>query len=186
MRKAQVLNKASQQLLADYYAAHRDELLRYVGSRLARFCPAQHERRAEVEHDAEDIVQDVFLRLLTSGHLISPVTIPGLVATISRRLVCDRMRHWAVAYEYEHYLTTRPATADRPQESILSAQLLTERIERSLARLQPDCREVYRMHVYGGMKVSEISQHLGQEYRAVEYRLGMARRHVRQALAAYV
>ena len=186
MRKTRILNKAGQQLLADYYAAHRDELLSYVGTRLVRFCPAPNVRRAEVGQEAEDIVQDVFLRLLTTGHLISPVTLPGLVATTARRLVYDRMRHRAVAYEYEHYLTTRSTAADRPQESILSAQQLTERLERSLTRLQPDCREVYRMHVYGGMKVSEISQRLGQDYRAVEYRLGLARRHVRHALAAYV
>ena len=186
MRKTHVLNTADQQLLADYYAAHRDELLRNVGTRLVRFCLARHTRRTETVQDAEDIVQDVFLRLLTTSHLITPVTLPGLVATTAHRLVSDRMRHWAVTYEYEHFLKTCPTSTDRPQESIVSAQLLTERLECSLARLQPECREVYRMHVYGGMKVGEISQRLGQDYRAVEYRLGVARRHVRRALAAYV
>ena len=51
-------------LITNYYIAHRDELLAYACSRLGDSC------------QAEDIVQNVFLRLLTSDKLISEVTLP--------------------------------------------------------------------------------------------------------------
>ena len=60
-----------------------------------------------------------------------------------------------------------------------------ERLERGLARLPKNCREVYRLHVYDGMKVSEISQQLNEGYKSVENRLGIARKAIRQYLKMY-
>lgn len=45
-------------------------------------------------------------------------------------------------------------------------------------------REVYRLHIYDGMKVSEICQQTGDSYKSVEYRLGTARKVVRSYLKA--
>ena len=55
-------------------------------------------------------------------------------------------------------------------------------IERRLDRLPQPCAEVYRLHLYGGMKVADITRQLGMDYKAVEYRLGQARREVRRLL----
>ena len=57
--------------------------------------------------------------------------------------------------------------------------------ENGLARLPENCREVYRLHIYGGMKVSEISQQLNEGYKSVENRLGTARKAIRQYLKMY-
>jgi RNA polymerase sigma-70 factor (ECF subfamily) len=43
---------------------------------------------------------------------------------------------------------------------------------------------VYRLHIYDGMKVGEISDFLGENYKNVEYRLGTARKAMRQYLRA--
>jgi RNA polymerase sigma-70 factor (ECF subfamily) len=42
------------------------------------------------------------------------------------------------------------------------------------------------LHIYNGMKVSEISQQLSLPYKQVENRLGIARKTVRQQLKACV
>jgi RNA polymerase sigma-70 factor (ECF subfamily) len=67
-------------------------------------------------------------------------------------------------------------------ESVFSAKEIMERLERGLARLPQKCREIYRLHIYEGMKVSEISQQLGENYKSVEHRLGFARKSIRQYL----
>lgn len=159
-------------LLINYYSSHRDELLAYVSSRL----------RGGVE--AEDIVQDVFLRLLTSGKMITDVALPALAYTTARHLIADYYRRRHTIKTYEHYLKNTDETADSA-ESVLSIREITERLERSLARLPESSRRVYRLHIYGGMKVSEISQRLGEGYKSVEHRLGAARKAVRQALLNY-
>ena len=60
--------------LTNYYVTHRDELLAYVSSRLGNSV------------EAEDLVQNVFLRLLTSDKMITEITLPALVYTIARSL----------------------------------------------------------------------------------------------------
>ena len=155
--------------LTNYYVTHRDELLAYVSSRLGNSV------------EAEDLVQNVFLRLLTSDRMITDITLPALVYTIARDLIADFYRRRTHFEDYEHYLKNNDSI-DESAESILSIRDITEQLERGLARVPENCREIYRLHVYGGMKVAEISQHLGEGYKSVEHQLGTARKAVRQQL----
>ena len=159
-------------LITNYYIAHRDELLAYAGSRLGD------------SYLAEDIVQNVFLRLLTSDKMISEITLPALVFAMTRNQVYDYFRHHSAVEQYEHYIkgVCSELTSD---ESILSAREVMEQLERGLARLPENCREIYRMHIYDGMKVGEISRELGEGYKSVEHRLGSARKAMRQYLRKY-
>ena len=155
--------------LTNYYVTHRDELLAYVSSRLGHSV------------EAEDIVQNVFLRLLTSDKLITDLTLPALVYTIARNMIADYYRRRTHFDDYEHYLKNNDSI-DESAESILSIRDITEQLERGLARVPENCREIYRLHIYGGMKVAEISERLGESYKRVEHRLGTARKSVRQQL----
>ena len=155
--------------LTKYYITHRDELLAYVSSRLGNSV------------EAEDLVQNVFLRLLTSDRMITEVTLPALVYTIARNLIADFYRRRTHFEDYEHYLKNTDSI-EETAESILSIRDITEQLERGLARVPENCREIYRLHIYGGMKVAEISQCLGEGYKSVEHRLGTARKAVRQQL----
>jgi RNA polymerase sigma-70 factor (ECF subfamily) len=159
-------------LIETYYIEHRDELLAYVSSRLG----------GSVE--SEDIVQNIFVRLLTTDKMITPVTLPALVYTIARNLITDYYRRRNTYEEFEHFIKGF-SEEDDLMESVISARELTELLERSLAKVPENCREVYRLHIYGGMKVSEISQTLGEGYKSVEHRLGYARKTVRQYLRKY-
>ena len=159
-------------LITNYYIAHRDELLAYAGSRLGD------------SYLAEDIVQNVFLRLLTSDKMISEITLPALVFAMTRNQVYDYYRHHTAVEQYEHYIkgVCSEQTSD---ESILSAREVMEQLERGLARLPENFREIYRMHIYDGMKVGEISRELGEGYKSVEHRLGSARKAMRHYLRKY-
>ena len=161
----------SNDLITTYYVAHRDELLAFVSSRLGD------------SFLAEDFVQDVFTRLLTSKKMITEVTLPSLVYTMACHHIADYYRRRSRFDEYEHYLKTT-SSGSTSAESVFSVRELTERLERSLGRLPKKCGQVYRLHIYGGMKISEISDYLGEHYKSVEYRLGIARKHVRQCLKA--
>ena len=159
------------QLISNYYITHRDELLTYVSTRLGG--------RA----DAEDVVQNTFLHLLTSTKLISDQTLPALVYTTARNLIFDFYRRRTHINDYEHYIR-QVCSEELSADSIYSIRDITEHMERGMARLPEECREVYRLHIYGGMKASEISDYLGENYKRVEYRLGIARRTVRQYFKA--
>ena len=159
-------------LITNYYIAHRDELLAFASSRLGDSCLA------------EDIVQDVFLRLLSSDKMITEVTLPALVYTITRNLINDYYRRHTTYEQYEHYIKG-VCSEVTTMESVFSAFEIMERLERGLVRLPENCREIYRLHIYGGMKVGEISRELGEGYKSVEHRLGTARKVMREYLRCY-
>ena len=159
-------------LITHYYITHRAELLAFVRSRLGDSC------------EAEDIVQNVFLRLLTSDKLISEITLPALVFTMTRHQIYDYYRHHTAVEQYEHYIKD-VCSEQATGESILSVHEIMEQMERGLARLPENCRDIYRLHIYDGMKVSEISRQLGEGYKSVEHRLGSARKAMRHYLRRY-
>ena len=161
-----------QQLITNYYITHRDELLAFASSRLGD------------SRLAEDIVQDVFLRLLSTDKMITEVTLPALVYTIIRNLINDYYRRHTNYEQYEHYIKG-VCSEVTTSESVFSAFEIMERLERGLVRLPENCREIYRLHIYGGMKVGEISRELGEGYKSVEHRLGTARKVMREYLRCY-
>ena len=80
------------QTIADYYAQHRDEIVRFVTMRIGDSDVAQ------------DMVQDIFVRLLRSDKLISLTTLPALTFTMARNMVADWYRRRRIIEEYEHYI----------------------------------------------------------------------------------
>ena len=156
--------------ITNYYTQHRDEIVSFIAVRITD------------SDEAQDMVQDLFLRLLGSRRLITSQTLPCLVFTMARHAVSDYYRRRRVHEEYEHYIQKTDSTCE--MESVFSAHQLMQRMERSLARLPEPCAQVYRLHIYDGMKVSEIAQQLALPYKQVENRLGQARKTVRQQLRA--
>ena len=135
--------------------------------------------------EAEDLVQNTFLRILTSDMLVTEQTLPALVFTICRNLVTDYYRHRASRHEYEHYIQS---SYDRgmSMESVFYAADIMEAMERGMIHIPEHCRNIYRMHILGGMRVSEISEQTGEKYKTVENRLGLARKQMRNYLRAVV
>ena len=168
-----IRSQAKHELLTNYYIAHRDELLAFVSSRLGE------------SNLAEDIVQDVFLKLLTTDKMISEVTMPALVYTVARNLITSYFRRRSHHEQFEHTILRSSSLEAMSTESVFSAQEIMERLERGLACLPKNCREVYSLHIYGDMKVSEISRELNEDYKSVENRLGIARKAIRQYLKMY-
>ena len=165
------MNKHS--LVSDYYSTHRAEPLAFASTRLGDI------------DEAEDLVQNTFLRILTTDKMLTEQTLPALVYTICRNLIYDFFRHRAFRLEFEHFLKGT-GTDKTSMESVFFAEDIIERMERGLVRIPENCRAIYRMHILGGMRVSEISAKTGEKYKTVENRLGLARRHMRQYLRAVV
>ena len=110
------------QLISDYYALHRDELLAYASTRLGD------------TDEAEDLVQNAFLRILTTDKLLSEQTLPALVFTICRNLISDYFRRRAFCHEYEHYIQDSQGEG-MSMESVFFAADIVERMERGMARI---------------------------------------------------
>jgi RNA polymerase sigma-70 factor (ECF subfamily) len=160
---------SNHQIIERYYRAHRGELLAFVSARL-------HDTDA-----AEDLVQEAFLRMLKGLRPVNEETIGSLAYTLCRHQIIDWYRRRTIHNDVEHELM-RTEKGTISAESVLSVREITEHLERGLARLPEACRSVYRMHIYGGLQAKDICKQTGENYKAVEYRLGMARKQVRNYL----
>ena len=155
-------------IIADYYSEHYEELKAFVTKRVLRV------------EEAEDIVQNVFMRLLSSDKMITPITMPSLVYTVARNMVYDYWRHRKSVEEYEHYFAYAGSWNSVDGQSVYSAVEINELLERGIARLTDRQRDIYRLNIREGMQVSEISERLQMNYKSVENRLGSARKEIRR------
>lgn len=160
----------NREIIERYYCEHRNELLSFVSSRLWG-CS-----------ESEDIVQDVFLRLLLSSNPLLESSLQSLAYTIARHLVNDYYRRHNCRADYARQLRAGAPREVNDAESVLSVREVTEFLERGLLRIPEPFREPYRMHVYGGMPIREIARQTGGNYKSVEYRLGVARKEIRNLL----
>ena len=162
-----------QTLISHYYSLHRAELLAFASARLGD------------SDEAEDIVQNTFLRILTTDKMLTEQTLSALVYTICRNLISDHYRRRAFRNEFEHYIKGS-MSGEMSMESVFFAADIIERMEQGLARIPENCRHIYRLHILDGMRVSEISEQTGEKYKTIENRLGLARRQMRTYLRAAV
>lgn len=162
-------NNSKSSIIAEYYTQHLQELRAFVGVRL------------QFAEETEDIVQDIFVRLLQVDKMITPITLPCLVYTTARNLIIDYWRRHRCVDEYEHFIQKSDWKNNYipDAESIYSAQEINELLERGIARLKEKQKKIYCMNVYDGLQVSEIATKLDIEYKKVENRLGAARKQMR-------
>ena len=151
-----------------YYRQHREELLAFAAGQCG------------LAAESEDMVQDLFLRLCDSERPLSEVTLPSLVYTMLRNMAIDRWRRRSAERQYERRI--RAVGQDGVLDdslTVYSPWEITELFERGMARLTDKQRTAYMMNVVDGLRVSEISERLGERYKSVENRLGVARKVVR-------
>lgn len=160
-------------LIENTYRKYRDSLYLYIKAKVAD------------SDEAEDLTQDVFLRMMDSGALVGD-TVGRFAFVIARNLVCDYLRRVYMAQEIGSYLSEFcPSCVDGTEERIAAADLL--RRERERMELFPEQRrKVYAMARFGGRTIPEISSNLRLSRRTVENHLYLGRKEMRDYMRQYM
>lgn len=129
-----------------------------------------------VGDDAEDVVQDAFLRALRSGHGFrgdaQPLTWLSRIVVNASLDRCRRRTRWEQAYpRFAH----RPASANAVGENSMA-------IRTALRRLTRDQRKVFVLYDVLGHTHKEIARRLAIPAGTSKSRLSDARRRLRDAL----
>jgi RNA polymerase sigma factor (sigma-70 family) len=166
--------------LKDLYREHRAALLRFVAARCGD--PA----------DAEDILQDLWLRLDTVG--TGPIgNGRAYLFRMSQNLVLDRLRErrrreqrddqWMTAtFERDVRLPDTPDSADGAEVALIKRQD-AKLLARAIAQLPTGAGKVLRLHKLEGLSQSEVAATLGISRSGVEKHMAVAMAHLRRALA---
>jgi len=168
-------------LIVDRY---KGKLLRFIAQRVGD------------SHLAEDLAQEVFLRIFRSssgrGAFAGESSVGTWIFTIARNLVADTLRSRArKSLVLESELPKEDALRiDPPDPGSVEApirKLLREeeglRIRHALRRLPEPQAEVLALKAFGDLTLSEISQVTGCPLPTVKSRLRYALERIRQALS---
>jgi RNA polymerase sigma-70 factor (ECF subfamily) len=132
--------------------------------------------------DAEDLVQDAFLRALDRLPLLDPGRPFGpWFYTLLRNLGINQLRAKKVRYTEPEALDAASTDA-QPDELVLNNEV-RERFATALAALPPRQREIVMLFDVDGWKGVEIAEHLGLTPENVRWHLHQARKSLRTALA---
>lgn len=134
-------------------------------------------RRYLGDDDAEDVVQDVLLRLWQMVDMLR-LPVDALASLLTRNLCIDRLRRLGPATL--SLKEQSPAPDGFPVESPLAD---SERIDRMMAIIEglPSMQQtILRLRHMEGMEMARIAQLIGSSEVAIRKALSRARQHVRQ------
>lgn len=131
------------------------------------------------EEDGKDLVQEVFVKLMTID-IILPNHLTGLIVTIAYQMRVDWLRHHAYCCRRQKQYT--PQTATEPCE--LECRQLLQAERKVINRMSKSDAWVYQLSRFEDKSPSEITTITHYSLRAVEGRLYRTRKMVRLSLRA--
>lgn len=160
-------NETFDRLIAEAYVRYRDQVFRFI-----RF-------RINEEEEAEDLTQDVFVRLMDCGQLLCEQTINSFIFTIARNLVTDHLRRHYKWQEISSYMYENRETCAVAADAPVVAKDLAACERRCLRLLPPKRSAVYRMVRYEDKSPEEVALELHLSRRTVENHIFTGRKQVR-------
>lgn len=164
------------------------EVVEREQSRLRHFI----RRRVPDPRDAEDILQDVFYRLVEANRLLMPIDhVTGWLFRVARNRITDLFRKKtperfgdAAADEDAELLQREdllPSTEAGP-DAEYARHVLLEALEAAVNELPPEQREVFVAHELEGRSFKEMAAETGVSVNTLLSRKRYAVRHLRERL----
>ncbi|MDH1261882.1 sigma-70 family RNA polymerase sigma factor [Pseudomonas sp. GD03944] len=135
-------------------------------------------RKLGCAHNAADLAQDTFARILSSREILGTVREPrAFLTTTARRLVIDRVRRQQIedAYLREQAMTAETLAGFQSPEQILTTLEALEQIAFVLEELSAKQRQAFLLYFLDGHTQPQIAAQMGISER-------MVRKHLMQAL----
>lgn len=161
-------------LISDCYMATHNKIERFISHRVNDTC------------EAENLTQDVYLKLLEYDKELTAETITSLVYTIARNIVNDYLRHVYRTGSVNEYLHENSLLYATDVEAEVSARDIAVMERSRVERLPRQRRIIYVMSRYFEKSIADISTRLSLSTRTVENHLRMGRRDVRDYMAMVI
>jgi len=137
-------------------------------------------RRVPDPRDAEDVLQDVFFRLVEANSLLMPIEhVTGWLFQVARNRITDLFRKKKEeALEFEDLLPS----PDEGPDAVYERRVLLDEIAAAVAELPPDQRDVFVAHEIEGRSFKDIAAETGVNVNTLLSRKRYAVLHLRERL----
>lgn len=151
---------------SECYLQYRNVLRRYISSRIFH------------SFEAEDITQDVFIRLWEYRTFVNRETIRPLLFTMAQNLIIDKIRRHYKKEDFVSYIyNVQEVNRNAVEEDVFAHELETLHCQ-VVGTLPVKRRQIYKLSFHG-MASPAIADKLSLSVRTVEGQLLMARKTVR-------
>jgi RNA polymerase sigma factor (sigma-70 family) len=152
------------------YLQYRQELLRmltaYVGS----------------GQDAQDILQEAYVRLLTLDCPDSVRNAKAFLWTVAKNLAMDRVRSQRARNEANRALAAENELYVASSERVCIGRERLATLNRALQELPPKCRTAYALYRFNNLRAEEIARLMGIHVRGVNRYIACALVHLQAAV----
>ena len=159
------------QMIANFYTVHHAELVNYATSRLGN------------REEGEDLVQDVFIKMMSFEGIINEATIKSFAFTIAANKIKDHLRRRIFRHKMEENAKYEMELQYSHVERVVEYHDTLRMVNDSMVRLSPACAKVYRMSLFEDMTAGDIALEMNVSKRTVESQLFTSRKQVRAMLS---
>ncbi|WP_262300479.1 sigma-70 family RNA polymerase sigma factor [Segatella hominis] len=159
------------QMIANFYTVYQADLVNFAISRLGN------------REESEDLVQDVFIKMMSFEGMINKETIKSFAFTIAANKIKDHLRRRIFRHKMEENAKYEMELQYSHVERVAEYHDTLHMVNDSMARLSPACAKVYRMSLFEDMTTGDIALEMNVSKRTVESQLFTSRKQVRAILS---
>ena len=130
---------------------------------------------------AEDIVQEIFMKLWDKRADIKPETVKSLLYIMAGNSIKSHFRHQKVVFNFAKSNTKEEQTQESADSNIRQTEL-QNKIQKVLADMPEKSREVFLLNRMDNLVYSDIAERLGLSVKAVEKRMHEALLFIRERI----
>ena len=164
----ETITNTSDNIITNSYKEYHQVILTYITYRITH------------RYEAEDLAQEVFVRLLDYKQMLRPDTVKYFLFAIARNIVTDYIRRYYKKQEIDSYMYDSAVTSSNETEEAIIADDLASAEQRRLAIFPEQRRIVHTLSRYGDKTSTEIAEALQLSRRTVENHLFIGRREMRE------
>jgi RNA polymerase sigma-70 factor (ECF subfamily) len=129
---------------------------------------------------AEDLIQDVFLKLWENRETVREESVGGYLYTIAANLIKNHYRRNEISFHFLNTLT-RQYNNESP-EYLMEVEEFDRRLQQALGKMPVKSRDVFLMNRVDGLTYKDIAERLKLSVKAVEKRMHKALTYLKEHL----
>ena len=135
---------------------------------------------------AEELTQDLFLKLWEKRHTLKPQNIGSYLFVSIKNSVIDHIHSGIVANKYLHFYKTFGELSSTNTQNIVEFDDLSQAIEKGLLKLPTKTQQVFKLSRLESWSLDKIARHLHLSEKTVGYHLTKSLKFMRAYLREYL